>query len=168
MVILKDAPIDNPLVDIRTYKEKVIDYLAGHTDNKVIAKIANLEPINAKDIKELEKLLWQELGTKEQYRETTDNDNLAAFIRSIVGIDQKALNAKFGRFLSSNNFNAQQQEFVKAIIDYVRENGDIQREDLLNTQPFASYDISSLFGDNTVLVAEMVSQLHDSITVARI
>ena len=117
-------------------------------------------------MKELERILWQELGTKADYEEATEIDNLAAFIRSIVGIDQKAVNEKFGEFLSGNVLNSQQQEFVKAIIDYVRENGDIRAEDLLEKSPFDSVNIVELFSENTAAVLQIVNMMHDSITAA--
>lgn len=154
------------LIDIRTYKEKVIDYLANHTDNETIRKIQNLEPINVDDLKELERILWTELGTAEEYHKATDIDNLAAFIRSIVGVEQEAINAKFGAFLNDNVLNSQQQEFVKVILDYVRENGDIKAEDLIEKSPFDNYDILSLFGSNITIVTNIVNQLHNSIMAA--
>lgn len=154
------------LIDIRTYKEKVLDYLAEHSSNPTIVKIQNLEPINADDIKSLEQILWTELGTKDEYEKTTEIDNLAAFIRSIVGIEQEAVNEKFGAYLNGNVLNAQQQEFVKAIIDYVRENGDIQAEDLLEKSPFDNYDIVTLFGGNVPVIMQIVNAMHNSITAA--
>lgn len=154
------------LIDIRTYREKVIDYLAEHTNNSTIIKIRNLEPINAEDLKELERILWEELGTKSEYEKTTSIDNLAAFIRSIVGIEQNVINEKFGDFLSGNMFNAQQQEFVKAIIDYVRENGDIKVEDLLDKHPFDDCDIVAIFGQQVHIVRSIIDIMHNSITAA--
>lgn len=154
------------LVDIRTYKERVIDYLAENTSNPTIHKIRNLEQIDIKDLRELERVLWEELGTKSEYEKTTDIDNLAAFIRSIVGIEQDAINEKFGEFLSGNTFNSQQQEFVKSIIDYVRENGDIRVEDLIDKSPFQSYDIITVFGANVQILRNIVDIMHNSITVA--
>ena len=154
------------LIDIRTYKEKVLDYLAEHTDNPVIRKIQNLIPIDASDIRELERILWHELGTVDEYQNSTDIDNLAVFIRSIVGIEQTAINERFGEFLSGNILNSQQQEFVKAIIDYVRENGDIIAEDLLEKAPFDSYDIVTLFNDNVPIIMNIVNAMHDSIVAA--
>jgi type I restriction enzyme R subunit len=109
-------------IDIRTYREKVIDYLVEHSDNPVIKKIYNLEPINNDDLKELEKVLWHELGSQEDYTQTTSIDNLAAFVRSLIGLSQEAVNERFGEYLSGNTFNSQQQEFVQTIINYVREN----------------------------------------------
>lgn len=154
------------LVDIRTYKEKVLDYLAEHTDNSTINKIQNLDPISIEDVQELERILWHELGTPAEYHEATDIDNLAVFIRSIVGVEQSAINEKFGVFLNENVLNSQQQEFVKAIIDYVRENGDICAEDLIEKSPFDNYDIVSLFGNNITIVTNIINHIHKSVMAA--
>ena len=154
------------LVDIRTYREKVIDYLVEHSDNPVIMKIHNLEPINNDDLLELEKVLWTELGTQEDYSETTDITNLAAFVRSLIGLSQESINEKFGEYLSGNTFSLQQQEFVKKIIDYVQENGDIERTDMVNSEPFENYDITDLFGTSLPKVIAVIDYLHNSISVA--
>ena len=164
--ILEGEYHGNGLMDIRTYKEKVIDYLADNTNNPTIQKIRNLEPINANDLKELERVLWEELGTKDEYQKITNIDNLAAFIRSIVGIEQDAINEKFGEFLSGNIFNSQQQEFVKSIIDYVRENGDINVNDLIEKSPFDNYDIITMFGTQAQILRNIVDIMHNSITAA--
>ena len=154
------------IIDIRTYREKVLDYLIEHSDNEVIHKIQRLEPITNEDLKALEKILWEELGTKEEYEQTTDIDNLAVFVRSLIGLSQEAVNEKFGEYLNGNVLNAQQQEFIRAIINYVRENGDISREDLIEKSPFDNYDILTLFGDNIASVLTVVKILHDSVNVA--
>lgn len=154
------------IIDIRTYREKVLDYLIEHSDNEVIHKIQRLEPITNEDLKALEKILWEELGTKEEYEQTTDIDNLAVFVRSLIGLSQEAVNEKFGEYLNGNVLNAQQQEFIRAIINYVRENGDISREDLIEKSPFDNYDILTLFGDNITSVRTIVGILHDSVNVA--
>lgn len=154
------------IIDIRTYREKVLDYLIEHSDNEVIHKIQRLEPITNEDLKALEKILWEELGTKEGYEQTTDIDNLAVFVRSLIGLSQEAVNEKFGEYLNGNVLNAQQQEFIRAIINYVRENGDISREDLIEKSPFDNYDILTLFGDNITSVLTIVGILHDSVNVA--
>ena len=161
----KENPPDI-MIDIRTYKERVVDYLLAHGDNETVRKIKNIDPIDASDLKELERILWEELGTEEDYRKTTEITNLAAFIRSIVGVDQHAVNEKFGAFLNDNVMNSQQQEFVKAIIDYVRENGDIEASDLIERSPFDNYDILTLFGPNIQYVTSLVNQIHSCIVAA--
>jgi len=161
-----DYTPDDTAIDIRTYREKVIDYLMEHSNSEVVRKIHNLEPINNADLQELEKVLWHDLGTQKDYEETTDIDNLAAFVRSLIGLSQEAVNEKFGEYLSGNTLNSQQQEFVKTIINYVRENGDIELADIVNTEPFNNYDINEVFGINLPAVVEVVKVLHNTVSVA--
>ena len=113
--------------DFKTYEEKVIDYLLSNETNETIIKIKMLDKITYEDLKELERILWQELGTKVDYYNVTKEGNLAVFIRSIVGIDQEAINRKFSKYLNANILSAKQQEFVKSIISYVQQNGDITK-----------------------------------------
>ena len=152
-------------IDIRTYREKVIDYLVEHSDSPVIRKIHNLEPINNADLQELEKVLWHDLGTQEEYEQTTDKENLAAFVRSLIGLSQEAVNARFGEYLSGNMLNSQQQEFVRTIINYVRENGDVETTDLVNSEPFNNYDLAELFGAYLTQVVAVVNVLHNCVVV---
>ena len=111
-------------------------------------------------------LLLHELGTKEDYDNTTSNPNLAAFVRSLIGLSQEAVNEKFGAYLSGNSFTSVQQEFIKTIINYVRVNGDIELSDIANTEPFVSFNLLDLFGDQYPVVINIVNELHNSIVVA--
>ena len=105
-----------------------------------------MEKINADDLKELEDILWHQLGTQDEFTAEAQDKTLAEFVRSLIGLDQDAVNKKFGEFLNSNMLTSQQQEFVKAIIDYVRANGNISKEDLFK-DPFADYNVADLFGE---------------------
>ena len=164
--VIPNGDDSNITIDIRTYKQKVIDYLLEHSDSPVIKKIKNLEKINASDLKELERILWSELGSEEDYKRTTNTKNLAVFIRSLVGLEQSAINEKFGAFLSGNVLNPQQQEFVKTIIDYVRENGNIELTDLANTSPFNEYSIVDIFGDNIEILQTIVNTFNNAVLAA--
>jgi type I restriction enzyme R subunit len=154
------------IIDIRTYREKVFDYLMENMDSPVIHKIYNLQPIDENDLQELEHILWHELGSKEDYNETTNMDNLAAFVRSLVGLSQEAVNEKFGEYLNGTVLNSVQQEFVHAVINYARENGDVKREDMVNTAPFNNYDLTAIFGVKIRDIIKVVDVLHKSITTA--
>ena len=154
---------EDTTIDIRTYREKVIDYLMEHSDNPVIKKIYNLEPITNEDLQELENVLWHELGSQEDYSQTTSIENLAAFVRSLIGLSQEAVNEKFGEYLDGNTFNSQQQEFIMTIINYVRENGDVELSDMVNTEPFNNYDLNEMFGENLKTVVNIVNVLHGSV-----
>jgi len=164
--VLEDGEeVPEGILDIRTYRQKVVDYLAEHQDLAVVHKIKNLEKVGIDDLRELERILWHELGTKSDYLNTTDIRNLAAFVRSIVGLEQTAVNEKFGKYLNASTLSLDQQEFLKTIIDYVRENGDISKEDLLNVSPFDAYDIIGLFGDSVGAINDVVTTLGNVIEV---
>lgn len=113
----------------------------------------------------MERVLWHELGSKEDYADATNKVNLAVFVRSLTGLNQEEVNKKFGEFLSGNRFNYIQQEFVKTIIDYARENGDVSVDDIINSDLFNNYDITMLFGVDIPSVVGIVNLLHDCVNV---
>lgn len=155
---------EDSFIDIRTYRQKVMDYLKEHVDSPTIYKIRHLEPITESDLHELERILWNELGSREDYEEDEDTGSkpLAEFVRSVVGLDQETVNEKFGEYLNGSSLNAAQQEFVHTIINYVRENGDVSRE-LLENAPFKDFDIFELFGEKFPLVLKVIDELHNPI-----
>lgn len=159
-------PVDDPLIDIRTYREKVLDYLLKNSDNPTIKKIRNLEPLALEDFEYLEDILWVQLGNKNDYYAISNQDNLAVFIRSIVGIEQDAVNKAFSKFLNENVLNAEQKEFIYSIINYVRENGDVVPQVLIEESPFDHFDIMSMFGNNISVVNYVVNTLHSCIEAA--
>ena len=167
----KDALIDQGnknvnIIDFKTYEEKVIDYLLSNDINETIIKIKMLDKINADDLKELERILWQELGTKVDYFNVTKEENLAVFIRSIIGIEQEAINKKFSKYINNNTLSAKQQEFVKSIISYVQQNGDITKQDLVDKSPFSDFYVAELFSDKIDVLLNVVNSLHESVTVS--
>ena len=157
---------DINIIDFKTYEEKVIDYLLSNEVNETILKIKMLDKITAEDLKELERILWQELGTKDDYFNVTKEENIAVFIRSIVGIEQEAINQKFSEYLNTNILSSKQQEFVKSIINYVRQNGDITKQDLVDKSPFSDFDVVELFDDKIGVLINVINNLHESILVA--
>ena len=90
-------------------------------------------------------------------------DRVAVFIRSQVGVDRKIALQKFPEFLSDNTLNSQQEEYMKTIITYVCNNGDITTETLINELPFDEYDLFEVFGEKLQGVAKYVQSLHDSV-----
>ena len=154
-----------------SYKQRITDYLANHRNIPVIQKIVNLEQLTSVDINELERVLWKELGTKEDYEKYVAKGNrlyggsVAAFIRSQVGIDRTVAVQKFSEFLSGHVLNSEQEEYLKAIITYVCQNGDIERSTLINEPPLNGYDWIETFGQHFVSVRDFVDKLHNTIVV---
>ena len=123
-----------------SYKQKVMDFLAENRNLPVLTKIYDMEQLTSGDIKELERILWSELGDKEDYDRYTAGmpcgANVAIFIRSIIGVNRKDAVERFATFLSGAQLNAEQEEFLMSIISYVCENGDITKEIVVNEAPF--------------------------------
>ena len=90
-------------------------------------------------------------------------DSVAAFIRSIVGVDRQLAKEKFSQFLNNSPLNALQDEYVNQIIGYVCENGDITPETLFYNEDFANLDWRGVFGTNLPNVGRYVNELHSLI-----
>ena len=150
-----------------TYKQRVIDYLAANRNLSVLKKIRNLEQLSFKDINELERILWVELGDKDEYNKITIGkpygDNVAAFIRSMVGVDMVEALKRFGEYLSDNTniLNSEQEEFLKTIVSYVCVNGDITKEVVLNDSPFD--ERLSVFSSYMIPLGRYIDNIHNVI-----
>ncbi len=150
-----------------TYKQRIIDYLAKNKDLPVIQKIFNLEKLSSAEIIELEHICWRELGTKEEYDKYLEKghllygDSVAVFIRSIVGVDRIVALQRFSKFLSDNTLNSMQEEYIKTIISYVCENGDITPQNLIDDAPFCDYDWVETFGEKLISVRSFVNEIHE-------
>lgn len=155
-----------------SYKQRVEDFINNNSDLPVFVKIKNIEQLDQEDIQELERILWKELGTEEEYmnylqeKKMTFNKNVAAFIRSQIGINRKAAMEKLSQFFSNNNFTSLQEEYLKTIITYVSEHGDISPDTLVNESPFDEYEWIDVFGQDFIGVRNYVLKLHEAIVVA--
>jgi len=156
----------------KSYKQRVVDFLAENKELPVIQKIVNMEKLSFEDICELEKICWKELGTKEDYEKFIAKSNMicgdsvGAFIRSQIGVDRHVAMQRFSQFLSDTTLNSLQEEYIKSIITYVCDNGDITPNTLLEEEPFAQYEWIDTFGKNFIAVRNYVNDIHDMVRVA--
>ena len=101
-----------------TYKQRVIDYLAKNRNLPVLNKIFKMDKLEDKDIEELERILWEELGTKEEYQRYVEKgnmicgDSVGAFIRAQIGVDRVVAVERFSKFLSGASLNTMQEEYL--------------------------------------------------------
>lgn len=152
-----------------SYKQKVLEFLTENKDLPVLKKIMRLEQLEQSDIRQLEEICWKELGTKEDYEKFVARNNMicgdsvGAFIRSQIGVDRHHAMEEFSRFLSGTSLNSLQEEYVKTIITYVCQNGDITLENLVNTEPFSEYEWIDTFGQSFIAVRNFVNKVHQVI-----
>ena len=145
-----------------TYKQSVLDFLSQNRNLPVLQKIYDMEQLTVADVKELERILWQELGSKDDYNKFTNGmpcgSNVAIFIRSILGVDRKNAVRRFSEFISGNELNAEQEDFLMTIISYVCENGDITKEIVVNEAPFD--ERLSVFSPYMLPLAKYIDTIH--------
>ena len=149
-----------------SYKQSVLDFLSQNRNLPVLQKIYDMEQLTAADFTELERILWQELGSKEDYDKFTNGmscgSNVAMFVRSLVGVDRKNAVRRFSEFISGNELNAEQEDFLMTIIAYVCENGDITKETVVNEAPFD--ERLSVFEPYIPNLAKYIDTIHAVIT----
>lgn len=154
-----------------SYREKLLDFLTQQRDHPVLRKIHNLEFLTSEDIDELERILWQELGTKEDYKryllreQMTADVPVAAFIRKVVGLDRQKAISLFSDFISANTLTAEQEEFINNILNYVCQNGDMEKNVFRDNRIFRE-SLLKYFPNKAAQVAKFVAMLHDAITAA--
>jgi len=108
-------------------------------------------PLTPSDVKALEHLLWNELGTKEQYDEHCKCMPLGEFVRSVVGLSQHAANEAFSAFLNNAGLDSRQMHFVRHIVSYIVKNGMIKDIAILRESPFSDLGgIGEVFDDVAV------------------
>ena len=135
--------------DLKNYKKKVEFYLKEHQDNLAVYKLRHNKKLNTSDMKELERILWNELGSKEDYRKEYGDTPVGRLVRKIVGVDREAVNEAFSEFLSEEKLNINQIRFVRLMVDYIAANGNIENNSVLMQEPFRSVgSITVLFKDN--------------------
>jgi len=136
--IIEGRRLDEYETADENYKNKVNQYIIAHKDHLAIHKLANNMPLNISDYKELEKILWHELGTKDDYEKEYANTALGELVRSITGLTQEAANLAFSEYLNNQSLTAPQINYIKTIVDYVVRNGYIKDNSELAEQPFTT------------------------------
>lgn len=135
--------------DLKNYRKKVEYYLNEHKDEMVIYKLRHNKVLTKSDVNQLEKILWEDIGTKNDYEKEFGDTPVTKLVRKIVGLDRMAANEAFSQFLNEERLNVKQIRFVKLIVDYIVANGLIEDNSVLMEEPFRSVgSITSLFKDN--------------------
>ena len=137
--------------DLANYKAKAEFYVRQHQDNIVIAKLKSNQPLTDEDVKSLERILWSEVGTKEDYEAEYGQKPLGEFVREIVGLDMNAAKTAFADYLNDANLDSRQIYFVNQIVEYIVHNGVMKDLSVLQEAPFTDQgSIVEVFTDVNV------------------
>ena len=144
-----EPELDND--DLANYKAKAEYFVRENQDNIVIAKLKSNQPLTSVDLEQLEKILWSEIGTYEEYEANYGEKPLGEFVREIVGLDMSIAKAAFSEYLNDANLDERQIYFLNQIIEYIVHNGIMKDMSILREAPFSDRgSIVEIFTDVTV------------------
>jgi type I restriction enzyme R subunit len=147
--------------NLQSYRKKVSIYLKEHQDDLVVYKLRNNKLLSKEDIVHLERILWEEIGTREDYINVFGEQPLLKLVSKIVGLEPSAANDAFSEFLSDESLNSNQMEFVKRIVNYVITNGIIEKT-ILNEQPFNKFgNVVDLFENKIETVRSIIRKIDE-------
>ena len=137
--------------DLKNYKAKAEFYVRQHQDDAVIAKLKTNQPLTPKDVRELEEILWSEVGSQQDYEAEYGSKPLGVFVREIVGMDMNAAKEAFSEYLSDASLDSRQIYFVNQIVEYIVQNGMLRDLSVLQEAPFTDRgSIVEVFDDLSV------------------
>ena len=112
------------------YRKKLEKFLNGNLENSIIWKIRHNIRLTELEKENLEKILFEELGSNKEYAETFGDTNVIKAVRNIVGLDKSVASDIFYKYINENRLNMKQIQFVKLLVDYEKwnyRNGKINR-----------------------------------------
>ena len=148
--------------DLKDYKAKAEYYIRQHQEEKVIQKLKTNQPLTNDDIENLEKILWNEVGTKQDYENEFGEKPLGEFVREIIGLDMNAAKEAFSEYLTNANLDSRQIYFVNQIVEYIVHNGMLKDFSVLQESPFTDRgSIVEIFDDMDIWIG--IKQVIDTI-----
>ena len=157
----KEAELEND--DLKNYKAKAEFYVRQHMDDIAIAKLKTNVPLTTEDVRSLERILWNEIGTKQDYEAEYGQKPLGEFVREIVGLDMNAAKEAFARYLNDTSLDDRQIYFVNQVVEYIVQNGMMKDLAVLQETPFTDRgSIAEVFTDLSLWMD--IRQTIESIT----
>ena len=155
--------------ELENYRAKAEFYLRQHQNEAVIAKLRNNVPLDESDVLALEKILWSEVGSKEDYEAELGAKPLGEFVREIVGLDMRAAKEAFAEYLDNASLDSRQIYFVNQIVEYIVHNGVMKDLSVLQEAPFTDRgSIVEVFTDVAVWmgIKAIIDRINANATVA--
>lgn len=146
-------------IEEKSYAEKAQEYIQN--DSPALAKLRNLDPLTDEEKNKLQDIFQSQFGSPADCMTWTEGKPLLPYLRIQTGINDSAIDTKFGAFLNSDVLNKDQIKYILQIIDYTKKNGDITLLDLTRISPFCDQEIPELFdNEKREYLKQLVDGLH--------
>ncbi|MGM0460788.1 MAG: type I restriction-modification enzyme R subunit C-terminal domain-containing protein, partial [Bacteroidota bacterium] len=158
-----------PTINKDRYLRKIRKFIEQHGNHLVIEKIRKAKPLTDRDIEALEEfLLESDPGiSREEFHELIGEEmELIKFVRSISGLERKAVIQQFEEFLRDKRLSSTQIQFIEQMIEFYTEKGHLEVANLYEP-PFDFIDQDGIDGvfrdrDNVIdLLIEKVEELNE-------
>ena len=108
------------------------------------------------DVASLEKILWNEIGTKQDYEQEFGTKPLGEFVREIVGLDMNAAKEAFSEYLPNADLDSRQ---------IIVHNGMMKDLSVLQEAPFTDRgSVAEVFTDLAVWmgIRKVINQINEN------
>lgn len=119
--------------------------------------------------KHWKKILWSDLGTKDEYEAEYGDKPLGEFVREIVGMDMNAAKEAFSEYLNEANLDNRQIYFVNQIVEYIVHNGLMKDLSVLQEPSFTDQgSVVDIFTDLNVSmgIRKIIEGINENAKVA--
>lgn len=152
--------------DFSNYKKKLEKYFNENIENIIIWKIRHNQRLTQNEKMDLERIMFEELGTNTDFVNNYGDKNVVQVVRNIVGLDPNTASEIFSKYINDNRLNMKQIQFVKLLIDYVIKNGTIEMI-ALTEDPFRALgEVGDLFEDNIdtfIQIRKEIEQINENV-----
>ncbi len=151
-------------MDVDRFTAKARHYLKAHEDHVVVHKLRLNQALTPTDLTELQRILTEVADGDARLVAAAAQANLAAFVRSLVGLDRSAAKAAFSDFITRHNLDGDQINFVNLVVDYLTQDGMMPAERLYES-PFTDISPSGVGGVFSGAVAQDLIAVVRSISM---
>ncbi|WP_445289187.1 DEAD/DEAH box helicase family protein [Variovorax atrisoli] len=151
-----DLPMVAGAVDFERFRSKAKAFLRAHEDRLALHRLRRNLPLTDADLGELERMLHEAGGTDGDLARARDlHKSLAAFVRSLVGLDRDAVGQAFAHLIAGTTATASQLQFIQELVHHLTEHGAMPAERLY-ASPFTDIHVH---GPDGVFAPSVVEQL---------
>lgn len=152
-IIIGEVREDEPVITtqyLENYKKRIKIALEKRISSEtVLNKLYTNRKLTKADIRALEKILWQDLSSEQEYRQIAGQIPVAEFILSLIGVEKNIVLDRFAKYINKSKYNSNQIEFIYLVIENIHHNGFIKDRMILSKPPFSNYGgIMNLFPED--------------------